>query len=93
MAKVSPVAIRQSLETWLPKGDFREFEEAIEGLGAVLGAPKVGFWGKFKSVVNKHYAPAEKKKVMAMAEDIVHFYKAKKSGGRQKEDDLLLAGI
>lgn len=85
MVKVTAPSVRQSLMTWLPKGDWREFQDTVESLGEVLGANKAGYWGQLKAVANKHYSPNEKKKVLSMVEEIIRFFKAKKSGGRKKD--------
>ena len=84
MARVPAGPVRSSLQAWLPKGQWQPFQEALDSLGRVVGANEVGFWGKLKTVVNKHYSPADKKKLMAMAESILQFYKATKSGERKK---------
>ena len=84
MVKVQAKAVRNSLVTWLPKGEGRQFQDALDSLGEALGTKRVGSWGKVTATVNKHYAPKQKKKLIGMLEDISRFYKATKSGGRRK---------
>lgn len=86
MKNVSASHVRRSLRTWLPIGIGSEFEAAMESLGDVIGGNPIGFWGQLKSLVNRHFPPADKHEVMAMAEQIRCFFKETKSGGRKKHD-------
>ena len=83
MAKTSAKAVRNSLMTWLPRGEGRHFQEAVDGPGQAFATKKIGFWGKTKSTINKHYSPKDKKTLVGMLEDISRFYQATKSGGRK----------
>ena len=86
MKYISASHVKRSINTWLPKGQGMIFQETMEGLGARIGSNKKGFRGKLQTLLNKRMATKDKQTVMKMADDIVCFYKATKSGGRRKDN-------
>lgn len=83
MAKITADRVRKSLATWLPKGDGRTFQDCIEDIGQVMGENSVGFWGKFTRLLNTNFSVKDKKELQDMAESVMAFYRATKSGGRR----------
>ena len=82
MVNITVNHVKKSLTTWIDDGIL--FQAAIECLGETIGKNKLGVWGNISAVVNKHFAPVDKKIVTGMTNNIVQFYKATKSGGKKK---------
>ena len=84
MAKVSGDRVRRSVSGWLPKGEGLNFQNTAEALCEALQRNEKGFWGKLKSIINKHFSIKDKKTVNAMINKICQFQKITKSGGQRK---------
>ena len=84
MSKIPGIHVRKSLSVWMPPGQGRAFQDAMEALGEALGSIKQGFWGKLDRVIKRHYNAADKKLLMDMVTSVTQFYKVTKKGGRRK---------
>lgn len=84
MAKITAASVKRSLDTWLPLGDRRNFQDTMETLGAQLGDNEVGFWGKLTNTLNKHFSAKDKKSLLDMCNSVLQFYKVTRGGGRKR---------
>ena len=84
MKQISAERVKQSLQTWLPRGQRLEFQETMMALGEVFKKNHKGFWGKLQSIISKTFKGDDKNDVMEMVNDIVRFYKIVKCGKRKK---------
>jgi len=93
MSNVSAAQIKHSLDSWIPKGERRTFQDTMEALGAVIGGNKVGSWGKSNKRVSNRFSPEDKKALLNMTTSISQFCKSVKSGGkgRRKGSQFLCA--
>ena len=76
ISKIPANYVQRSIATWVAKGEGIAFQETMELLAEVIGSNRVGFWGQLKNVVNKHFSPMDKKKLLDMALNVIQFYKA-----------------
>jgi len=84
MSNISAAQIKHSLDSWIPKGERRTFQDTMEALGTVIGGNKVGFWGKLNKCISNRFSPKDKKALLDMATSISQFYKSVKSGGEAR---------
>jgi len=83
MAKIPVSHVQQSLQTWIPQGEWLVMYDTSEELAFAIGSSKQGFWGRYEKLTKKH-ATKDQKLLMSMATDIVHFCKAVRGGGKGK---------
>ena len=81
MAKIPVEHVKKSLLVWIPRGERRSLQDALESLGAAIGRNQSGFWGIYSKIAGSHFSTKEKKQLIDMAESICQFYKAVKGGG------------
>ena len=74
MQSITGKHVKESLKTWMPKGEARFFPELMESLGMLLGADTCGTYGKVKKVINQRFSPADKKTLVIMVDCIIQFY-------------------
>ena len=84
MKNLSASHVKCSILTWLPREHGLDFQESLEQIGLAIGSNRSGFWGEMKNVIKRHFSPKDKAELLAMAEQILRFYKAVKCGGRTK---------
>lgn len=83
MASVPAERVKKSLTTWMPFGERRASQEMLESVGNVIGSDRIGFYGKLKACIGKHFNPTDKKELLEMTDSIVQFYKTTKGGKRK----------
>ena len=83
MVHIPPGYVYNSLKTWIPKGEGREFHDVMDALGTIFSTTESGLWGRIKTAYS-HLSPNDKKMVTKMTESIIQFCKATKKGGRGK---------
>ena len=83
MTKVPAAHVQKSVLTWVPQGERLAMQDLLEELAFAIGSRKQGFWGQYERMAKRH-TPKDKKILMDAATDIVHFYKAVRSGGKRR---------
>jgi len=84
MAKIPASHIKNSLITWLPTGEKRNFQECIEPLATVIGENKSGLWGSVKKTLTKHFSPKDKDTLLNLSEKNCQFHKSTRCGTAKK---------
>ena len=76
--------VKNSVQTWLPRGQGIELQQALEALGAAIGTNNGGFWGKQMAAIGQNFKGKDKKDLENVVTEILRFYKFAKCGVRKR---------